>query len=129
MSWAAEVLSSFSPPRADDRPMGLLAGAAATYTIGIVHTAPLLIDPSSWLFPYALFFLSPLVVLIGTGFFLALGKQPLFADAVLEDCPPRAGSEILTSPSWSKWKIEGFVARTARTVKNPRFARRATCVT
>ncbi|HVT45963.1 MAG TPA: hypothetical protein VMT00_16420, partial [Thermoanaerobaculia bacterium] len=63
---------------------GLLAGTAATYTIGVFHEAPLLIDPSSWLFPYTLLFLLPLVVLIGAGFFLALGKQPLFADAVLE---------------------------------------------
>jgi len=63
---------------------GVLAAAAMSF-VTLLWQAPVTLNPSNWLFGRSLIALSCVLLIVAWGFYRALGTQPLFAAAVLDD--------------------------------------------
>lgn len=63
----------------------MLAAAATMFVLYVITFAPVTLNVSSYLFGRSLVMIAILAALAGYGFYRALGSQPLFAGAVLDD--------------------------------------------
>jgi hypothetical protein len=64
---------------------GLLSAATLLFTAHLLISAPLTLDPSSWLFARGLLVLGLILAVAAWGFYRSLGTQPILAGAVLDD--------------------------------------------